>query len=142
MTARADERWERAIAAAAVILSASVAGCESASTAARNHFARAYSCPEDRVVIKPRDDIKWSTVAMHRSEEKPPPEVAADPARLAKWKKDKDDEYRPLQESFDSFDVFEGTGCDHDVLLGCKRPAKSNGPNRVICMIEPLPTGK
>jgi hypothetical protein len=133
----------RRFAIVVVLFASSVAACEGASKAARDQFARTYSCPEDRVAVKPRTDIKWSSVAMHRSEEKPPPEVAADPARLAKWTKDQEEQWRPLQESLDSFDVFEGAGCDHDVLLGCKRPAKSNGfGNPIVCMIEPLPAAK
>ena len=113
-----------------------LSGCQGAASAAKDKFALEYSCPEDRVTVRPRDDIRWSTVALHVPESSPPPEVQKDPARYAKWKADQAEQYAPLRELYDSFDVFEGTGCDHDVLLGCKRPAKSNGPNRVICEIR------
>jgi hypothetical protein len=122
-----------------------MSGCDltPAPTRAREEFARAYSCPEDRVVIKPRPDVRWSTVLFPQlGKSAPPPEVAADPERLAKWKKDQSDADARTAESFDSYDVFEGSGCDHDVLLGCKRPAKSNGVNRILCQIEPLPKGQ
>src|SRR5258708_35676473 len=109
------------------LLGPGLLACGNASNAARDKFAHEYSCPEDRVTVRPRDDIKWSTVALHVEATAPPPEVKSDPARYAKWKKDQEETNAPLRELFDSFDVFEGTGCDHDVLLGCKRPAKSNG---------------
>jgi hypothetical protein len=105
---------------------------------ARSEFGRAYSCPEDRIRVTPRDDVKWSTVVLsdHATRGTPPPEVKKDPARLAKWQKDKEEEERPLRELLDTFNVFGARGCGHDDLVGCKRPAKHNGfGNPVHCQV-------
>jgi hypothetical protein len=87
------------------------------------------------VQVAAKSDVKWSTLQPPPTLPEPLPEVKADPARLAKWKKDQEALYEPLRASLDSFDVLEATGCGHTVLLGCKRPAKSNGSSRIICQI-------
>jgi hypothetical protein len=105
---------------------------------ARAEFGRAYGCPEDRIRVSPRDDVKWSTVVMsgHETWGTPPPDVKKDPARLRKWQKDKEEEERPLKELLDTFSVFEARGCGHDDLVGCKRPAKHNGfGNPIHCEV-------
>jgi hypothetical protein len=111
--------------------------CGSPKDAAREEFGRQWSCPLEQVQATPKPDVRWSTLALRPAVTEPSPEVKADPARLAKWKKDQEDSYAPLREALDTFDVFSVTGCGHTTMLGCKRPAKSNGPNRVICQAAP-----
>jgi hypothetical protein len=122
---------------------AALVGCKSSSTAALEKFAEEYSCPTDRVTVKPRTDIKWSSVAFVDTRGAPPDEVKKDPQRLAKWEEDQRKQYAPLIESLDEHDVFEARGCDHAMLVGCKRPAKSQTPgNPPICMMEEIPKGQ
>ncbi len=128
-------RWVVGVLSGCVLL----LGCGNAHDAAREQFGREFSCPLDRVTVRPRDDIKWSTVALHASAAEPPHDVKRDPARYAKWKKDQEELNGPMRDLLDSFDVFEGKGCGHDVLLGCKRPAKSSRLYSIVCMVEPLP---
>lgn len=111
-----------------------VVGC-SHEDSAREEFGRAHSCPTDRVEMKKRSDVRWSTVSWSPPKETPAPEVQADPARLAKWKADQEATYAPLVKSLDAHDVFEAHGCGHDSFVGCIRPARSNGPNRVSCEV-------
>jgi hypothetical protein len=111
-----------------------ISGCSNEGPA-REEFGRAHSCPLERVEIKKRSDVRWSTVAWSGPGDVPPPEVQADPARLAKWKDDQEKTHAPLVKALDEHDVFEAHGCGHDSFVGCKRPAKSNGPNRVSCEV-------
>ncbi len=109
------------------VVSVASLGCNKTEYA-RRAFGVKFSCPESSVEIEPRKDVSWSEIVLGRfPAQKPSPEVAADPARLAKWKADQAEETRPLRESLDSAEVFEGKGCGHDALIGCIRPAKVNG---------------
>jgi hypothetical protein len=147
MKARSPNAGSRAFTAglgAAIALATCLAqvGCGNGTPEdAREAFARAHSCPEERVHVTPRPDIKWSTVE-GLSREIPPDEVKKDPARLAKWRRDQEEQYAPLRELLDKHNVFEARGCDHDDLVGCVRPAKSNGANRVICQVSTKPVPK
>jgi hypothetical protein len=66
---------EKKIGAIALVLLGSV-GCSVQSTA-RSAASSSWSCPEDRIQITPVADPSSS----------PPPDIAADPARLALWQK-------------------------------------------------------
>jgi hypothetical protein len=117
-----------------------VAGCQSHEGAAREEFARQYSCPADRVTVKRRADIRWSTVMWEDPSEEPPEEVAKDPERLAKWRADQKEMYAPLIASLDEYEVFEADGCKHTMLVGCKRPAKS-ADGKPRCTVAKEPSG-
>jgi hypothetical protein len=112
-------------------------GCSNEGPA-REELGRAHSCPTDRIEIKKRSDVRWSAVSWTPPDEAPSPEVQADPARLAKWKEDQAKTHAPLVKALDAHDVFEVHGCGHDSFVGCIRPAKSNGPNRVSCEVVPM----
>ena len=106
-------------------------GCSRADDA-RRQFGVQFSCPEDRVEVRPRTDVKWSSIVYEVPKATPPAELAKDPARLAKWKADQKALYQPLLDSLDSADVFEGEGCSHTALIGCIRLAKRNGPGPLV----------
>ena len=126
----------------AIALSLAAFGCKRLSTGAREEFGKAYSCPEDRVEVKARDDLTWSSLlSSGPSEEVPPDDVAKDPARRAKWQQDRDDAQQSLNHSVDSrVDVYQAIGCGHDVLMGCWHPGGSGGrwsASRVTCNLRP-----
>ncbi len=116
-------------------------GCSKNEEYARERFGVMHSCPVDTVTIKKRPDLKWSAVGWSGSNESPPAEVAADPVRLAKWKEDQAKTYEPLIKSLDEHDVYEAHGCGHDGYVGCKTPAKTNGPTpRYVCEVANVKT--
>lgn len=121
----------------AILSSIASFGCKRLSTGAREEFGKTYSCPEDRIVVKARDDLKWATLVYGgQKKEDPPAEVAKDPARLAKWKSDQDEKVSKSHETLnDKVDVFQVTGCDHDVLMGCWQTGGGRGTSgpRVAC---------
>lgn len=91
-------------------------GCSSLSRSvlsdvARNRFAREHSCPEDRmtmnaVSVKARDLLLAAD---------PPPEVAAEPARLAVWTATKHDAVA----SYGSLTAIRVRGCDVERTYLC-----------------------
>jgi hypothetical protein len=113
------------------------AGCKRLATGARETFARDYSCPEDRVEVIERSDIGYSSLFALPSAGKPAPEVAADPERLAKWRRDQEEEHATRARDFDrSMTVYQVTGCDHEVFMGCQHRTELDGAkdlSRVNC---------
>ena len=118
-------------------------GCKRLKTGAQEQFAQKYSCPEARVEVRPRTDLRWSdVVGVTASDTTPPVEVKSDPERLAKWKKDREDQARETRERLDEIDVFEARGCDHSELLGCWHPGNEEGniqTNEVSCQSRDYP---
>ena len=111
-------------------------GCKSLETGAKEHFAKKYSCPEDRVEAHARPDLRWSKIVFgDRPEEVPPDEVKNDPGRLAKWNED----HQGNAASLDKFDVFEAKGCGHEQIMACLHPKDDQGTStdRVVCIDAP-----
>ncbi|MDB4937259.1 MAG: hypothetical protein JWP87_4231 [Labilithrix sp.] len=109
-----------------VVAVACVLGCQSKSSAARQNFAKEYSCPEESVTVKDRPDLRPSQVFPYPFRSKPSAEVASDPVRLAKFNADA----KESREKWDGFndaskDIFEVTGCTHTSLWACSRGGKS-----------------
>lgn len=124
------------IAVCGVLTSLACFGCNRLSTGAREQFATTYSCPEDRVEVKSREDLKWGALVLGaRNKEAPPAEIAQDPGRLAKWQSDQEEKSKSLDSLSDKVDVYQVTGCGHDVLMGCWRSGggRGGGSLRVSC---------
>ena len=115
------------VASCLLAMAVGAAGCKSLKTGATEHFARDYSCPEDRVVAKERSDIAGSSLFAGPPTGAPPAEVKSDPGRLAKWQADRAKEQKTMSDVYDSFTVFEVSGCDHEAFYACIHPAKVNG---------------
>ncbi len=115
-----------------------LAACQSHESAAREQFAEKYSCPAERVSVSPRKDLLWNEVSPLHDAGAPPEEVRKDPGRLAKWNADRQKEKDVWAKRAEDWEVFQVEGCDHEMLAGCKRPAKSSDgkPN---CHFEELP---
>jgi hypothetical protein len=119
-----------AFAAAMVIVGT---GCKRLSTGAKEEFASKYTCPEDRVGVRPRTDLSAYDVTFGRARA-PSSEIARDPERLRLWNEQQKDKQRSWDRSFE---VFEVTGCGHKVLMTCahasQRTATSRRAGRVTC---------
>ncbi len=128
----------------AVGLTLSTVACTRLSTQAKDDFAKEFSCPDARVVVKERPDLNADEVLQRKKTKQqkaaPPPDVAADPARLAKWTKDQADSDALRVSMHAGYDVFEVTGCDHKNLVVCHRPTgKGNNAAHPSCSIEGAP---
>jgi hypothetical protein len=117
----------------ALLLVLLCASCKSAAKGAREHFGQKYSCPDDRIHVKDRSDLRPSqALAYPFGEAKPPGEVANDPGRLATWQADKQGSRDRWARYYDSnTSVFEVDGCDHHLLLVCGR--NSRRADQVSC---------
>jgi hypothetical protein len=82
--------------------------CSSLHAAARDAFVHKYSCPEERVTVRKRPDLKHPAA----DAPKPPAEVAKDPERLKLWKAD-----HPSDDA--QYKYFQVSGCDHDDVYTC-----------------------
>jgi hypothetical protein len=93
---------------------ASVAGKSGAMDSAKENFAKEFTCPDDRVEARVREDVTATQLA-GRKEPAPPAVVAADPARLALWRKEQSE-----REERDNRDhVVEVRGCGHEQTYKC-----------------------
>jgi hypothetical protein len=130
----------------ALVLVFGVVGCKSVGVGAREEFGRQYSCPDDRVTARERPDIAPETVLdpMRTRAAAPPPEVAADPGRLAKWQADRDAALAARKHMYDDYEIHEVSGCDHTQLMACHHPISRSGGAQIAnvsCQIVTLPTG-
>jgi hypothetical protein len=123
--------------------------CVSLGIGARDDFARRFSCPEDRVHVVLRQDLRRRLETeddrdlartRYPLQDTPLPEVARDPERLAKWRRDQTEIWRErtsmLQGLHSNEDVFELNGCEHALLLACRHPSALRGGfiiNAVTC---------
>ena len=120
-------------------LPALVSGCKRLSTGAREDFARRYSCPENRIDVKERTDLRAQDVLGpgQQPEAQPPDEVKNDPGRYAQWKKDQAEQRQGQAARYADYEVFELTGCGHAATLACHHPRTPNQqgdyPTLVAC---------
>ena len=124
------------------ILLVGLLGCKRLSTGARESFAKEYSCPEDRVVVTERSSLRYSSFFEPFDPGTPPDEVARDPGRLAKWNADKRADHEETMSGIDGdLTVFQVTGCDHEVFMGCGHSSTEDGgldSGSVSCFTPPL----
>lgn len=107
------------------------AGCQRLSSGAREDFAQRYSCPDDRVEARLREDLRATDVlGIAADASAPSAEVMKDPARLAKWQQDQARRRESRSSAYVDYDVFEVTGCGHTDLLACHHPTGRNGGSR------------
>jgi hypothetical protein len=86
--------------------------CHSLADGAKSYFSTEFTCPMDRVEVRPRPDLHPSDWSKPR---RPPSEIASDPGRLKMWQ----DEQDKLRRYADSDPMFEVQGCGHHVLYDC-----------------------
>jgi hypothetical protein len=93
-------------------------------------FAKKFSCPLDRVVVKVRDDIdpvRALVPGLDASMGTPPDDVKADPGRYEKWKADQQERLDDERRTYARNTMFEVGGCDHAQILGCHPHVKRPG---------------
>ncbi|MBC8070809.1 MAG: hypothetical protein IAG13_20955 [Deltaproteobacteria bacterium] len=102
---------------AALLLGLVVVACKPLDKGAREHFARTYGCPEERVQAEARPELPYSEqLAVKAGGLTPPGEVKDDLESLAQWKTDH------------GIQVYAVSGCDQAALLACLHPVdKSDG---------------
>ena len=120
----------------ALVVAAASMGCESLDDEARDDFAAEFSCPMNRVEVRPRPDIDGYT-AVHGKAPAPPAEIAKDPGRLAVWQKDLDE-----RRSHNYGTVYEVRGCSHGKLYTCSRSVgSSHSSTSSLCSGQNYPEG-
>jgi hypothetical protein len=114
--------------------------CKALRDGAREEFSTRFSCPPERIELRPRPDLHPYDVVFGPGAS-PPVEVASDPARLAIWQ-------RTQSANRDGWDdgreVFELRGCEHAVLFACNHPSDPDGstyPGVVSCSTGKYPPG-
>jgi hypothetical protein len=120
--------------------------CEPSDSGPLQTFATMTTCPASESTVVPRPDYRMPLPPVMS----PPPEVAADPARLADWRR-RDGMARSLNEgtacgaALPGFEAFEISGCGKDVLLCCGHAPPPGGPasygNDSSCVQMPLAGG-
>ncbi len=118
-----------------LVLSVTSAACQSYEAGARENFSKTFTCPEERIEVRPRPDISPVDIR-YPTRPQPPAEIKADPGRLKIWQAEQD---QRLASAGAHCEVWEGKGCDHQTLFCCHRPAKNQ--NRVSCSTEKYPPG-
>jgi hypothetical protein len=119
-----------------VLIAAGALSCKGKTTGAKEYFAKEYSCPENQVTIA-SSTTKWGDLILAHSTEEPPDEVKNNRERLAKWRKDRDDEKREMRERLNDLDTFDVSGCGHTAVVACWRPGNGEGSpdlSRVACL--------
>jgi hypothetical protein len=96
--------------------------------AAREEFAKTYSCPGDRVTATARPDLKAFDLMVGRRDT-PPSDVAADPGRLAEWEK----RGREVEAGYARQRVIQARGCDHEEYYGCSLATGTTDIHVVAC---------
>jgi hypothetical protein len=98
-----------------VAVTLALAACKSGVIdGAKEKFSQKYTCPEDSVEARLREDVT-ATQLQNRKRDAPSAEVAADPPRLALWKKEQSE-----SEARDKNDhVVEARGCGHLEIYSC-----------------------
>jgi len=91
------------------------AACETRASVARDDFSSRHSCPADRTAVTERPDLQYTPL----SPEVPPPEVAADEARLAVWQQSREDREASHRHGQSLTTVFEVTGCEKREIVRC-----------------------
>lgn len=107
---------------------------------AREQFSKEHSCPEDRIQVRARPDLKpFDAWLVERP--RPPDEVARDPGRLAIWEKGERERAEGWNEGHETFEV---RGCGHQVLYLCSHSSNADGstyPGLVLCGHGTYPPG-
>ncbi len=101
---------------------------------AKTFFASKFSCPEDRVVVTLRDDVRYGELVFARrvkTAEEPPAEVAADPGRMDKWNSDLSAARESTMREYEGHRVFDLHGCNHAAAFACWHPVveDAEGPH-------------
>lgn len=125
---RAPERSGPAIALALGALVACKGGKDQRyAKAAEEEFSKTFSCPASSITVTPRPDLKAYDLQVTPTS--PPAEVAADPARLAEWKRREE----KGKEGYDGMSVYHASGCGHAAYYTCSLATSTNEQQVIAC---------
>lgn len=123
-----------------IVLAALVLGggaCPSLERGAKEQFSTDLTCPEDRIEVRRRPELKPYDVAHPRPPE-PPADVRSDPGRLAMWQKNQED----TRDTQNRHKVLEARGCGQSRLYICDTYATHSSTQSPIgCSEIPYPSG-
>lgn len=125
---------KRALEFAAVLTFVGViaaSGCKKITQGAKEHFSKDFTCPIERVEVRPRKDLRPSDF---EKPARPSKEIAADPDRLAMWQAEQD-KSREWMNKHD--EIIEARGCGHEALYACHRHNKD--ASYIMCSSKKLP---
>ena len=107
------------------------AGCGmSLPKGARSLFSATHTCPAEGVTVQPRPDVpRHSLLTAQRSAKPIPPEVAANPERLALWNKMHPSADADLDRAGTTYEV---SGCGHTTLYVCDHPSVAVSLDKII----------
>lgn len=115
--------WGAALGASVALLGAAgmLTSCKSLSSGASETFSKLTTCPPERVTVVARPDYRRPVPP-----DSPPPDVAADPGRLAFWHQQREQKLREAGDNPCFGDTpFEATGCGQRLILCCGHPTGS-----------------
>ncbi len=106
---------------------------------AQAQFVKAFSCPKERTTATDRPDLNAYDLNFGPSPA-PPADVAADPGRLAEWKKQE----QKLREGYNNSAIVQVRGCDHETYYSCGIGTTGMGEQVIACptVQHPPPTSK
>jgi hypothetical protein len=114
------------------------AGCDSFDGTTKEAFASAFTCPQDRITVRPRPDVVFfDFFARSRPPDDPAADVKADPQRLSMWKEKVAEDEASYRRARASKSAFEASGCGHKNFYSCSRSAKG----RISCSAIGTPPG-
>lgn len=97
--------------------------CKPLKSGAREQFSKQHACPESRVEVRPRGDLRVWDVLVGVTPQ-PPPDVASDPERIALFRANQQDQNDRMQSSCE---LYEVRGCSQQQLLCCAHPSAEGG---------------
>jgi hypothetical protein len=104
--------------------------CADTKKGAADEFSKDFSCPADKITVKPRDDLKIHDITFG-PRPAPPSDVAKDPQRLAIWNAK---EQKNEDSWNNSGNVYEVSGCDHDLVYTCSQAqTHASTSSGIIC---------
>jgi hypothetical protein len=121
--------------AAITITVASQVACHSLADGAKSDFSTTYTCPANRVEVRPRPDLHPSDFKPKARPKTPPSEIAADPERLRMWQAEQD-RSRNYDDTYHS--IYEASGCGHRALYECGHASRGSSTSW-ICWERTLP---
>lgn len=115
----------------AVLLPAAVAGCGSPKEAAYRTFSEAHACPRDRMTVEPVKGVTMRDLWLRANPlPDPPPDVRADPARLAVWRAARDKEREGVLRGVEYYTLFRVSGCGEAADYACYCPPQMRGATK------------
>lgn len=123
-----------------LITSALLVACTGREGAARDKFEKDYLCPAEKITISKIENMTLHELKQRLSADAPaqaPAEIRHDPARLAVWQKQQDEQEHTLRWVDGRFHLYRINGCGHDAIYACEFLRSERGSWRGRCIDTP-----